>query len=294
MAAQLRHPSFEEQGQLAPRPGNPRASLAGDNGALSFADDHRFESCALKVPPARAGLSPCVVPIHEAASGKLIASAIREKRSLPATAKTATFSLMIDLRENPTRSFSSSRLTDRLEWKVVPWSELARDADVYEASGKVRIGFFVANNPVNETDPEGLGSSGASGSKDPNCVAQCDAQLIACYQGAGTTALGAFGIGSGAQGLNRLGGIPLKRVTKPGAPLGSRTAPSTLRALTHLAGYRALGPSASFPAQLARYIGRLSIGAAGAIVAGTAIAALHAHCLAQYAGCLSGCQDDCK
>jgi len=75
---------------------------------------------------------------------------------LPATAKTATFSLVIDLRENPTRSFSSSRLTDRLEWKVVSWSELARDADVYEADGKARIGLFVSNNPINFVDPFGL------------------------------------------------------------------------------------------------------------------------------------------
>jgi len=92
----------------------------------------------------------------QAASGKHIGAVIREKRRLPATAKTATFSLVIDLRENPTRSFSSSRLTDRLEWKVVPWSELARDADVYEASGKPRIGLFVANNPINNIDPFGL------------------------------------------------------------------------------------------------------------------------------------------
>jgi len=63
---------------------------------------------------------------------------------------------VIDLGENPTRSFSSSRLTDRLEWKVVPWSELARDADVYEGSGEVRIGLFTSNNPVNEIDPLGL------------------------------------------------------------------------------------------------------------------------------------------
>jgi len=105
---------------------------------------------------ARAGLSPCIVPIREAASGRRIAAVIPGKRRLPATAKTATFSLVIDLRENPTRSFSSSRLTDRLEWKVVPWSELARDADVFEASGKMRIGLFVANNPVNWSDPDGL------------------------------------------------------------------------------------------------------------------------------------------
>jgi len=63
---------------------------------------------------------------------------------------------VIDLRENPTRSFSSSRLTDRLELKRVPWSALKPHIDVFEADGKARTGLLVSNNPVNRRDPFGL------------------------------------------------------------------------------------------------------------------------------------------
>jgi len=64
---------------------------------------------------------------------------------------------VIDLVENRIRGLPSSRSPSRLEgWKIVSWSELARDADVYEASGKPRIGLFAANNPINRKDPLGL------------------------------------------------------------------------------------------------------------------------------------------
>jgi len=66
-----------------------------------------------------------------------------------------------------TRAFSSSRSADLsavalakeepLELKRVPWSALKPHIDVFEADGKVRTGLLVGNNPVNETDPDGLG-----------------------------------------------------------------------------------------------------------------------------------------
>jgi len=63
---------------------------------------------------------------------------------------------LIDLRSERKSAFPSSRSPSRLEgWKIVSWSELARDADVYEGSGKARIGLFVANNPINLIDPDG-------------------------------------------------------------------------------------------------------------------------------------------
>jgi len=63
---------------------------------------------------------------------------------------------VIDLCENPPRSFSLSRSAERLEWKIVPWSELKPHIDVFEADGKVRTGLLVFNNPINLTDPYGL------------------------------------------------------------------------------------------------------------------------------------------
>jgi len=68
----------------------------------------------------------------------------------------ARFSLVIDLVENRIRGFPSSRSAEPLELKIVSWSELKPHIDVFEADGKGRIGLFVANNPVNLTDPFGL------------------------------------------------------------------------------------------------------------------------------------------
>jgi len=104
---------------------------------------------------ARAGLSPCIVPIREAASGRRIGAVIREKKELRREVEAARFFLVIDLVENRIRGLPSSRPSERLEWKIVPWSELKPHIDVFEADGKGRIGLFVANNPINKVDPTG-------------------------------------------------------------------------------------------------------------------------------------------
>jgi hypothetical protein len=56
----------------------------------------------------------------------------------------------------PEPVFSLSRSPEQLKEKAVPILLPPVILDVYEVSGAVRIGLFVANNPVNHVDPLGL------------------------------------------------------------------------------------------------------------------------------------------
>jgi len=57
----------------------------------------------------------------------------------------------------PKPSFPSrSYLQLEEELRVVSWSELQSHIDVFEETGEVRTGLFLANNPINWIDPLGL------------------------------------------------------------------------------------------------------------------------------------------
>ena len=78
---------------------------------------------------------------------------------------------MIEVQNHPgDRTLFPSRRAARLEeeLKRVSWSDLKPHSDVFEGTGEVRTGLFVANNPVNWIDPLELAMDSVS--KNPEAA----------------------------------------------------------------------------------------------------------------------------
>jgi hypothetical protein len=126
-----------------------------------------------------------------------------------------------------------------------------------------------------------------------NCLNDCrKTWLIDCYEDnrVGAT-LGGLGFGATGQIINKFG-TKFRAGAAGGGPSGSRT--SITRELARRAGHGGTGRFATPTGRFARHVGRTSTLGMAAAWSGVTLSALHAHCLAGYAGCKSGCPKVCR
>jgi hypothetical protein len=130
-------------------------------------------------------------------------------------------------------------------------------------NGGINLYGFIENDPVQYVDVWGL-------KKDPACVNQCYKNLEACYS-AGDIALAMTGGGVGAVAAAASGVMGC----------GPHTTPTGRDKMLFRGGK---------PTQYCKNLAKGG-GASFLAGAGVGILALHAKCLAEFAGCLSGCPD---